>query len=376
MTGFLPWRMLMHEKRRNALAASGICIAILMIFLQLGFYASVPRGGTLIYNHLRFDILLTSRSYVNQGQSYLLPRRRLYQALALPQVQSVAPFYEGEAAWLNQGGHTLRDVFVMAVKPGANSFADADIERQRTVLLRADTLLIDTQSLPMYGPQTPGRRIELDGRAETIGGRYHLGTAVFGLGAVVMSDLNFVRVFPGRTLSAINLGLVRLKPGSDPDRVAAQLRAMLPADTRVFTRAGIEAFETNFWRHRTSTGLVFGFGTIVSVIVGVVILYQVLTTQIVRQLPQYATLKAMGYTDGYLQRVVTTLALMTVGLAFPPALLGAVVTYGRLQILSRLPIEMTATRVLFVLAIVFAMTVGTSLIAVRKLRHADPADLF
>ena len=376
MSAVLAWRILMHEKARNALAAGGISIAILMIFLQLGFYASVPRAGLLIYDHLRFDLLLTSSSYVQMGQSYLFPRRRVYEAMNVPEVQSAVPFYEGEAYWLSREDGTLREIFVMGVDPGTDSFAVSSIERQAARLRDQDTLLIDSASLPMYGRQLPGRNVELDGRAVTIGGRYDLGTGVIGLGAVVMSDLNFIRVFSGRPLASVSLGLVRLRPGSDPDRVAEQLRRILPADTRVFTRAEIEAFETDFWRHRTSTGLIFGSGVAVSVIVGIVILYQILTTQVVRQLPQYATLKAMGYGDGHLQGVVAVLALVTAAVAFPPALLAALFAYDRLRILSRLPIEMTTARVMIVLGIAVAMTLGTSLLAARKLRHADPADLF
>ena len=85
MNAFVAWRMLTHEKGRNTLAVGGILVAVLMIFLQLGFYDCVPKAGMLIYNGLRFDILLTSSSYVSQVQSYDFPRARLYQALSLPE---------------------------------------------------------------------------------------------------------------------------------------------------------------------------------------------------------------------------------------------------------------------------------------------------
>ena len=174
----------------------------------------------------------------------------------------------------------------------------------------------------------------------------------------------------------MNLGLITVKPGRDSDKVAAQLRRLLPADTRVFTRAEIEAYEQAFWRTRTSTGLVFGFGVIVSVVVGMVILYQALTTQVTRQLPQYATLKAMGFSDAYLRRIVVTVALMTAGIPFFPAWAAALLTYEKVRTLARLPIEMTGTRVVIVLIITIAMSATTALIAVGKVSRADPADLF
>jgi putative ABC transport system permease protein len=376
MSTLLAWRILVHEKGRNALAVAGIFIAILMIFLQLGFYASVPRAGMLVYNQLAFDIMLTSSDYVFQEQSYDFPRQRLYQALSIPEVASVSPMYQGEAQWLNTTDGLRRDVFVMGFRLDDDSVRVPDIRRQRSLLQRNDTVLVDNMTLPMYGPQVRGLVVEIADRAVEIVGTYLLGTGFLGLGAVVTSDLNFVRIFPRRSLERVNLGLVTLKEGSDPGPAAARLRALLPPDTRVFTRAELDAYEETFWRKRTSTGLVFGFGVVVSVVVGMVILYQTLATQIIRHLPQYATFKAIGYTDGYLQRVVLSLALITACLAFVPALATAVMAYDKLRTLARLPIEMTPARIVAVLVIALTMSGATALLAVSKVRRVDPADLF
>ena len=284
--------------------------------------------------------------------------------------------YQGEAQWLNTTDRLRRDVFVMGFRLDDDSVRVPDIRRQRSLLRRDDTVLVDNMTLPMYGPQIRGQVVEIADRAVEIAGTYLLGTGFLGLGAVVTSDLNFIRIFPRRSLDRVNLGLVTLKDGSDPGLAAARLRALLPPDTRVFTRAELDAYEETFWRKRTSTGLVFGFGVAVSVVVGMVILYQTLATQIIRHLPQYATFKAIGYTDGYLQRVVLSLALITAGLAFVPALATAVMAYDKLRTLARLPIEMTPARIVLVLVIALMMSGATALLAVSKVRRVDPADLF
>jgi len=90
MKALIVWRILAHEKGRSGLAIGGILIAILLMFLQLGFYTAVPRGGLLFYDAMRFDLLLTSSAYVWQAQSPTFPRRRLFQALALPSTAPVA----------------------------------------------------------------------------------------------------------------------------------------------------------------------------------------------------------------------------------------------------------------------------------------------
>jgi putative ABC transport system permease protein len=376
VTSLVAWRILTHEKGRSALATSGIFIALLMIFLQLGFYSSVPKGGMLMYDAMRFDLLLTSSAYVFQGESFEFPRRRLYQAWTQPEVVSAVPVYQGEASWLNEAKGLRRDIFIMAFKPADRIFAVPDIERQLDSLRRADTVLVDSQTLPAYGPQTVGRRVEIGERTVEIAGNYRLGTGFVGLGALVMSDLDFLRLFPERPLGAVNLGLLRLRAGSDPDLVAGRLRASLPDDTRVFTRAEIREHEEAYWQRRTATGLVFGFGVIVSIVVGIVILYQTLSTQIARQLSQYATLKAIGYTDGYLGRIVVSLAVVWAGLAFIPALAAAIMISHKAREMSRLPIEVTSWRVAAVLLIALTMSAASALVAVHRVRRADPADVF
>jgi len=376
MSTFVAWRMLVHEKGRNLLAVAGIFIAVLMIFLQLGFYASVPKGGLQVYNHLRFDLLMTSRSYVVQTLPFDFPRRRLYQALSLPQVESVAPLYQSIASWLSPEDGTRREIFIMGIRPGDPVFAVPDIERQLDVLRRPDTVLVDTSTKPIFGPLTTGRIVELANRRIEIGGQYVLGVGFTGLGAVVVSDTNFIRILPYRSLATVNLGLIRLKPGSNPDEVATRIRQMLPADTQVFTRAELNAYEEDKLQSRTATGIVFGFGVIVAIIVGVVIVYQTLATQVTRQLPQYATLKAMGYSDAYLLRIVVALSAIMAGLAFVFAFAGAIAIYAKVRTLTPLPVEMTVARAIAVLALSFAMSAVSAILAVRILRRADPADLF
>lgn len=375
MRRLVAWRILTHEKGRSALAIAGIFVAVLMILLQLGFYASVPAGGMQVYDKMSFDILLTSSAYNFEAQSFDFPRRRLYQAASVPGVVAVAPLYQGIAPWLNGPGGR-RDVYVMGFNLDDHVFNVPDIEARRDILARPDMVLVDRQTRPSFGPLTPGRHIEINDRDVTIAGLYTLGTGFVGLGAVTTSDLNFIRIFPTRTLGEPNLGLVTLRPGADPDRVAAALRALLPADTRVFTRDALAKHEMAHWVTTTSTGLIFGFGTIISIVVGTVILYQTLATQIIHHLPQYATLKAIGYHDRYLGGIVMVLVLIMAMVAFVPAVVAAFGVYRLVRDMTLLPIAMTAERLVGVLALTVAMSLGSALLSIRKVSRADPVDLF
>jgi len=372
----LAWKILANDKGRTALAVAGVFLAILLVFVQLGFFSAVPRGGMLLYDRTRFDLLIASSSYEYQVQPGEFPLRQLDKAKTGPEVALAAPVYFGSAKWRNGENGKAPDVFVIGLDPQDPIFDSEDINRQLSLLNRADTFLVDSSTRPMFGPLTAGRVVEIDNDKVKIGGDYVLGTGFMGLGVILISAKNFVRLFPFRNLDQVNLGLVQLKPGVDPDPAAASLRKLLGSDIRVFTRPELEAHETSYWTTRTSVGLLFGSGLIISFIVGVMVVYQILATQVSRQLPQFATLKAVGYGDGFLAGTVVTMALLIVLAGFFPALAAASGVYEVIREETLLPAEMSQTRIAVVFGASLAMAAASALLSMSSLRRADPADLF
>jgi putative ABC transport system permease protein len=372
----LGWRILTHDKGRTALAVAGVFLAILLVFVQLGFFIAVPRGGMLLYDRTRFDLLIAANGYQYQVQPGEFPLSQLDRAKTAPEVALAAPLYFGSAKWRNGEDGKAPDVFVIGLDPRDPIFASEDINRQLAVLDGADTVLVDGATRPMFGPLTTGRVVEVDGDKVKIGGNYVLGTGFMGLGVILFSAQNFVRLFPYRNLDQVNLGLIQLKPGVDPDRAAASLRKLLGGDVRIFTRPELQAHETAYWTTRTSVGLLFGSGLIISFIVGVMVVYQILATQVSRQLPQFATLKAVGYGDRFLDGTVITMALLIVLAGFFPALAAAAGVYEVIREETLLPVEMSGTRIAVVFAATLVMAAASALLSMGSLRRADPADLF
>jgi putative ABC transport system permease protein len=372
----VAWRMLSDEKGRSALAVGGISIALLLVFLQLGFYLAVPRGGMLIYDTMAFDIVLTSPDYAFQGLSGSLARRRLYQAQALPEVKQAIPLYQQTGEWMTASTGVARDVFVMAFDPAFKIFNVDEITARQDALRRPDTILVDTATRKEFGELSKGRVVEIERRAETIIGTYRLGTGFAGLGIAITSDQNFLRLFPARKPGEVSLGLLRLKAGADPRAAAQKLRDMLPADVQVMTRAELAAYEKRHWTQETSTGLIFGFGAVVAFIVGMAIINQILSTQLLRQLPQYATLKAIGYTEGALLWIVVSLAVLMAMIGFVPSLALATIINVVLRHVTLLPLDMTPGLVFTVLMLALAMSCISALASARVLRRADPVELF
>jgi putative ABC transport system permease protein len=372
----LAWRLLVHDKRRTALAIAGIFLATVLVFFELGLFFAVPRGGLLLYDHMRFDLMLTSNQYEYMTDPGAFPRSRLDQMRKLPEVARVMPVYFTAAKWQSGEGGEWPDLFVIGFSTAASPFTVEDIARQRDVLRRPDTILVDSTTRPMFGPLTTGRVVAIDGRAETIGGTYRLGTGFMGLGVALFGQRNFARLFPLPGLGSVNLGAIVLKPGVNVAKAAKTLRKILPGDVRVFTRGELDAREIAYWTGRSAIGLIVGSGLFIAIAVGIIVVYQTLATQISRHLPQFATLKAIGYADRWLSVTVAAMAAMIMAIGFIPAFLAALWLYTIIRHETMLPAAMTGARVAEVIAASLAIATISALLSLTGLRRADPAEVF
>ena len=373
---WLAWRILSHEKGRSVLAGVGVFIAILLVFVELGFYIAVPQGGMLVYDHLRFDLLLCSKNYAFQAEPSQFPRQRLAQAAKVSGVTQVTPLLFAGAKWQDPRGGLRLDAFIIGLDPAAHPFAVESIERQENLLAQPDTMLVDDATRPIFGPLSPGTVLLLNDHKVTIGGDYHLGTGFLGIGVAVLNEANFFRLFAPRPADFVNLGLIMLAPGRKADEAAVELARALPDDVQVFTRGTLQQHEDAYWTTRTSVGLIFGSGLIVSLIVGVVVLYQTLATQIHRHLPEFVTLKAIGYTDRYLTAAVMIEAAFLVLLAFLPAVAATLAIYAQIRGATLLPVTLKLPQFVGVLTLTLLMSAIAAYFALGTLRRADPADVF
>ena len=372
----LAWRILTYDKRRTAVALIGIFMAILLVFVELGLFYAVPRGGLLLYDNMRFDLLLTSDQYEYQAQPGVFPLSQLERVRSSPDVGETTPLYFGVAKWKSGEGDLWPDIFMIGFDPASHIFIPDSINRQTVVLDQVDTVLVDSSSRPMFGPLGTGRVVEIDDRKVTIGGQYVLGTGFMGFGVALTSTANFARLFPQRGSAIVNLGVIRLKAGVDPGRAAGDLQRLAGTGARIFTHQELAAHETAYWTTRTSVGIIFGSGLLISLVVGVMIVYQIVSTQVGQQLPQFATLKAIGYRDRSLAATVSAMSLLIVIAGFIPALAAALGLYSLIRQETLLPVMMSEMRLLAVFVAALGMAVISALLSVWVLRRADPADVF
>ncbi len=381
----LAWLQLLHQKTRLLVAIAGIGFAVILIFFQLGMKEALFTSAIRLHEALAGDVFLVSPQSTALIAMKSFSRRRLYQAEAVPGVEMISPIYLDFGIWKNPTNQATRGILVIGSDPDRPIFGASMITpEQRQQVKIPDVVLFDRNSRPEFGDigklLDSGKPVQTEVRSRriTVKGLFTLGASFGADGNLVTSDLNFQRIFK-RDPGLIDVGLIRLKPGADRAAIIQQLRRDLQdktGDVKVFSREEFIEFERGYWQSSTAIGVIFTFGAIVSWIVGVVIVYQILYTDVADHLPEYATLKAMGYRGSYLFSVVFQEAIILSILGFIPAFGLACLVYNGLSGATSLPVAMTQQRGINVLMATIIMCVASGAVAVLKVQDADPADIF
>ena len=134
--------------------------------------------------------------------------------------------------------------------------------------------------------------------------------------------------------------------------------------------------EQNYWRTSTSIGFIFTLGAAMGFVVGCVIVYQVLYSDVSDHLPEYATLMAMGYPLTGLLGVVAREGLLLAAFGYLPAYAAGQGLYWLVRNATKLPVGMDTTRAVTVFTMILVMCMGSATLAMRRLADADPAEIF
>ena len=349
----LAWLQLLHERLRLVAATAGIAFAVVLMLMQSGFKDALLNSAGLHYSRMSCDLALVSARYEFLLNLQGFPERRLYQSFAVDGVASVEPVYLAQAAWKSPWTRRERTVLLVGFNPRPGYF-DLDPRQDPITKLRlGENVLFDSRSRPEFGPVASeiqnGHRVttEISGRRVDVAGVFSIGTS-FGVdGTVLMSDRNFFRIVPYRKRDVVNVGLVKLKPGFDPAEVRARLAQALPNDVKVLTHDGLVQLERRYWNASTPIGFVFQLSVLMGFVVGAIIVYQILYSDVTDHLSEYATLKAMGYRDRFLFSVVIQESIILSFFGFFPGLAVALVLYRIAAGATHLPMEMTLSRVLW-----------------------------
>jgi putative ABC transport system permease protein len=378
----LGWLQLSHQKGKLLVAGAGVVFADVLMLMQLGFQSALFNSAVQLHNSIHADIVLISPQARNLTNMSSFPRRRLYQAMDIPGVQSAEALYTNMVTWKHPTTRRETSMLLLGFEPNKPIFERPDINQQLDVIKLPDTVLFDSATRGDYKTaiaqleQQQPLDTEIERRTVNIAGTIRVGASFAADGHLVTSDQNFLRLFPRRQASSVSVGLLALQPEADPEQTVKALKTHLPNDVRVLTRQEFIEFEKNYWSTNTPIGFIFNMGVTMGFTVGVIIVYQVLSTDVNAHMGEYATFKAMGYRNRYLLAVVFEEAIILAVLGFIPSVALSTGLYYLTRNATNLPIAMTLARGVVVLMLTIVMCTISGAIATRKLQSADPADMF
>jgi putative ABC transport system permease protein len=378
----LSWMLLTRQPVRLLVALAGISFAGILMFMQLGFRDGLFDASVTVHRLFDADLVLISPRSASSVRMSGFPRRRLIQTLADPSVEGVTPVHWGLMLWRNPETRRNRAILALGFKPDDPFFLDPGLAEQTGVLKQKGRILFDRLSRPEFGPiadwYNDGRVVETEiaGNRVRVEGLVSLGTSFGADGNLLTSTETFLDLMPQKSPGGIEVGLIRLQPGTDPDLAVERLQQRLPDDVTVLTKQGFIDFEQNYWKSSTSIGFIFTLGAAMGFVVGCVIVYQVLYTDVSDHLPEYATLMAMGYRVSHLLGVVMREGFYLAALGYVPAYIAGQGLYWFVRDATKLPVGMDPARAITVLVMILVMCMLSSLLAMRRLIDADPAEIF
>lgn len=380
----LAWANLTYRSRRLVTAVSGVSFAVLLMFMFKGIENSFYDSQIQLLQRLNGEILLMNRLKYTMFISEQLARVRLYQAQGFQGVVAAYPLYMTEGDWKNPVTTSMRSMRVLAFNPNEPVLQIPSVIEQQAQLQAPWTVLIDEKSKAEIGPKQTGIVTELANQQVRVVGTFRLGTDfASGNGNLIMSDQNFMRYFavlePGqksRALNTVDIGLIKVAPHINANALAQVLRQQLPNDVAVWTKEEFIEKEKTYWRNSTSVGYIFSLLAAMGFAVGIILVYQILYTDVTDHRAEYATLKAMGYGNRFLFGIVLQEALILAVLGFFPGLGMSLVLYQITANATGLLLQMTLLRAFNILAATFLMCLISGAIALRRIQVADPAEGF
>ena len=378
----LAWRQLCAEPARLLAAITGVMFATILVLMQLGFRGALFTTATALPEALQAELFLIHPMTMALFRAEPLPRVRGFQALSVPAVTKVVPIYLAQTFWRNPVNGTHRAIQLIGFDAEDDVVKIAGLASLVPALHQPDNVAFDSLARPEFGDikgllaRNGTLKVQLGNHEVQVVGTVRLGASFGADGNVVMSESTFRRAVPSTRASDPSVLALRLKSGADPLQVRDELTRLLPADVAVVTHAQLVQREHEYWDATTPIGVIFAFGSLLGIVVGMVIVYQILFTDVASHLRDYATLKAVGFTNGYLRQVVIGEALILAGLGFIPGVLASVILYRYAAGATYLTLDLTGQRCAWVFLMIVGMCLSASLLTLRKLNEADPAAIF
>lgn len=382
----LAWRNLIHNKRSFWAALLTVSFTIFLMFLQLGFRNGMLDSNVEFLQKLDADLILTSRRRYTALVEYKFKKAMLAQAREFEEVESAYPFYITIGIWKSKQGIRERPIRVFAFNPAHSVFLIPAIKKSMIALRLPYTLLTDQKSHKDFGSMAEGTVAELSSHKVKVVGTFELGTDFNADGNLIMSDQNFLRIFSEQpsgfegylrsSLNEVDLGLLKVAKRTDVDNLVEVLNKSLSSDVVVYSKRSFINRELKYLNQATPIGFVFALGTAIGFVVGVIVVYNIIYTDIEDNLPQYATLRAMGYSNSYFIGVFFLESIILAILSFFPGFLSSILIYKIIANATGLLMRKSLSTLFLVLILTIVMCMFAGFMAARRIQNIDPAEVY
>ena len=370
----VAWCMLVHRKGRFLLSTLGIAFSVMIMFMEIGFFNGINDSQARLATYLDADIVMIHHERNSLLEGNQLNRIAMQQALALDEVIAATPLYEGNLLAINAESGMARAISVVAFPPYTHPLKLKGLEQFDSLLAIKGNILFDRKSRDIYGPVEVGTTLTLGHTPHLVVGLVEMGPSIQYDGYVFMGSQTLNESKADADL--LTMALLKAAPGTDIPALKTKLAAMFVDEIDLFTPEELRHREVVFTAQATPAGGVFAVGLVIGFIIGLIICYQILFNEISDNMPQYATVKAVGFPSGYLVRLVLQQAVLLACFGFIPGLAGGYLLYHAIESSTQILMIISVERAVLVFALTFIMCVLSGLLAVQKVLRTDPAEVF
>jgi putative ABC transport system permease protein len=373
MTLLLAFRNLSHDRIRLAVTLVGILFSIVLVAVQLGLYLGARNLIISMIDRSDGDLWIMAYGTKNFEEAQSISARERFAALSTPGVVKATPLIASFTEWRKPTGGSTIVVLIGADHEDGGLSPWNIVEGDVSGLGARDAVIVEKSYLPDLGltgvgdtAQVGASRVRVTGLTE--------GIRSFTVTPYVFTTLNRARTLLDLPADKMTYVLVKLEPSADALAVRDEIRKSVP-DSDVLTKAEFRTRSLNHWLFATGAGVALIGGAILGLIVGTVIVAQTLYSSTKDHLNEFATLRALGSSSGYIHKVILAQAALSAVLGYA---LGMTIAMAIVYFSERtaLPIVMTPALAVLLLGLTLGMCAISAISAIGKVMRIDPAMVF
>ena len=371
----LAFRNLFHDRVRLMVTLVGILFSIVLVAVQLGLYLGASRMITANIDHADAELWIMpfgAKSFEDGG--LLMGARERHQALATPGVERVTPIVVRFSEWRKPAGGSTR-VVVIGSDAEEGALLPLNLKTGSWDDIKAPSAIaVDKTYLKDLGVEGVGDTAQINA------GRVKIAALTSGVRSFTQSPYVYMPLARGRQLvgaagsDLATFQLVKLYPGTDVEKVRNDLLSRLEG-AEVLTTPEFRDRSLRQWLFRTGAGVALIGGALLGILVGTVIVAQTLYSSTKDHINEFATLRALGSSSGYIHKVILTQAGLSAVLGYVLGMLLALLVVLASQS-TPLPIVMTPSLAAGLFSVTLFMCAISAISAIVKVTKIDPATVF